>query len=149
MINKLTSAPKQGVVELGAIYLIWFAIPIIGVACPPAQRGTAHRGYPTERALAEDSPLLFLDHMHTTDIPDRVTSLFVRRCVYLAFFGPLPATPGESSPSDATGYTCDGDSSPLYVPEDNGMDTTLEEGQVVGHSQIEDNSQSGMELGRF
>ena len=29
------------------------------------------------------------------------------------------------------------------------MDTTFEEGQVVGHSQIEDDLQSGMELVRF
>lgn len=87
--------------------------------------------------------------MHTTDIPDRVTSLFVRRCVYLAFFGPLPATPKESSPSDVTGYTRDGDISPLYVPENNGIDTTFKEGQVVGHSQIKNNSQSRIELVRF
>ncbi|KAJ5808839.1 hypothetical protein N7474_010108, partial [Penicillium riverlandense] len=60
-------------------------------------------GYSDERALQHDRPYLFLDYMHATDTPDTVTTLFVRRCMYLAFFGPLPDFDMEVNNSPTSG----------------------------------------------
>ena len=42
------------------------------------------------QALLQNRPLLFLDHMHAAEVPDKIITIFVRCCVYLAFFGPQP-----------------------------------------------------------
>ncbi|KAE8397383.1 hypothetical protein BDV37DRAFT_292161 [Aspergillus pseudonomiae] len=55
-------------------------------------------GHPTLKALVQDRALLFLDHIHDAAVPDLVTTAFVRRCVYLAFFGARPAV-GQASNS--------------------------------------------------
>ncbi|PGG96174.1 hypothetical protein AJ79_09706 [Helicocarpus griseus UAMH5409] len=49
----------------------------------------ARCGMPQMRAHKQDSPLLFLDHLHTNTTPaaDTITTFFVRQCVYFAFFG--------------------------------------------------------------
>ncbi|PYH82469.1 hypothetical protein BO82DRAFT_401460 [Aspergillus uvarum CBS 121591] len=46
-------------------------------------------GIPQTRAHKQNSPLLFLDLLQTenTGISNTITSLFVRRCVYIAFLG--------------------------------------------------------------
>ncbi|KUL81736.1 hypothetical protein ZTR_09842 [Talaromyces verruculosus] len=95
-------------------------------ASPPVRR-RARCGHPTERALMEVSPFLFLDHMYATTIPDRVTSFFVRRCVYLKFFGPLTAASGEDGPFVVSDHSS-GPKSPLFVTQSDGMDTFDEDG---------------------
>jgi hypothetical protein len=97
-------------------------------ASPPVRR-KARCGYPTERALMEASQFLFLDHMHATTIPDRVTSFFVRRCVYLKFFGPLTAASGEDGPFVVSDPPS-GPNSPLFVTQSDGMDTLDEDGTM-------------------
>ncbi|KAE8132438.1 hypothetical protein BDV38DRAFT_297022 [Aspergillus pseudotamarii] len=47
-------------------------------------------GHPTLKDLMHDRSLLFLDNIHAATAPGRVTTAFVRRCVYLAFFGSQP-----------------------------------------------------------
>lgn len=63
----------------------------------------ARCGMPRTRTHKQDSPLLFLDRLHADDVgvADTITSFFVRRCVYFAFFG-KPARPGPID-SDQTG----------------------------------------------
>ncbi|EER43197.1 conserved hypothetical protein [Histoplasma capsulatum H143] len=51
----------------------------------------ARCGHPTIGALEQDCPLLFIDHLQATAIPNRVSTFFVRCCVYFAFFGPQPS----------------------------------------------------------
>lgn len=79
----------------------------------------ARCGMPTTRTHKQDSPLLFLDRLHADDVgvTDMITSFFVRRCVYFAFFG-KPARRGPPD-SDLTGNS-PGDMpwSPLFVAED-------------------------------
>ena len=76
---------------------------------------TARCGHPTMPALQQDRPLLFLDHLHAEDIPDKVTTFFVRRCVYLAFFGPRPTLRQEGVAS-AAATPLDLPMSPLFEP---------------------------------
>jgi hypothetical protein len=51
----------------------------------------ARCGMPQLKTHKQDSPFLFLDNIHTVSSPvfDNITTFFVRRCVYLAFFGKL------------------------------------------------------------
>jgi hypothetical protein len=45
-------------------------------------------GVPQTRTQRQDNALLFLDYLHAdVEVADTITSLFVRRCVYFAFFG--------------------------------------------------------------
>ncbi|KAA8652086.1 DUF3723 domain-containing protein [Aspergillus tanneri] len=83
-------------------------------------RPRARCGMPRMRTHKQDSPFLFLDLLHADDVgvADTITTLFVRRCVYFAFFG-KPTRPGPSG-GDHTGET-PGDIppwSPLFVGED-------------------------------
>lgn len=78
-------------------------------------------GLPHRNAQRQDSRLLFLDELHADNVPlDRkVTTLFVRRCFYFAFFGQLPeALP--LSPARTSSPSSDGSlpHSPLFVPDD-------------------------------
>ncbi|OJD25135.1 hypothetical protein ACJ73_03503 [Blastomyces percursus] len=65
-------------------------------------------------------PFLFMGHLHTDGVQmsERITTLFVRRCVYFAFFGkPSPRSSNElhsEPPADE----------PLFVPEDTPMEET-------------------------
>ena len=79
----------------------------------------ARRGMPQTRTHKQDSPFLFLDRLHADDFgfSDTITSFFVRRCVYFAFFG-KPARPVPTD-SDQTRELPGGiPSSPLFVGED-------------------------------
>lgn len=95
------------------------------VSTPPpillslSMKRRARCGHPTVPALLQDRPLLFLDPMHATEASDRVTTVFVRRCVYLAFFGPRPTLHpgGNQSPSSAADISPSMPMSPLFVPE--------------------------------
>lgn len=64
------------------------------------------------RMHKQDSPLIFLDHLHTNTMPvaDTITTFFIRCCVYFAFFGKTlsfqtgdgDADCDEASPPDNT-----------------------------------------------
>ena len=92
---------------------------------------------PQTRTHKQDSPLLFLDHLHADNIgvADTITSFFVRCCVYFTFFG-KPARHGPTD-SDQTGES-PGDMrwSPLFIVEEGpsgdhgfGMQATQQEGE--------------------
>jgi hypothetical protein len=52
----------------------------------------ARSGVPQTRTHVQDAPLLFLDRLHAdVDAADTITSFFVRRCVFFAFWGKSPA----------------------------------------------------------
>lgn len=77
----------------------------------------ARRGLPHRRDQKRDSRFLFLDNLHSSDLQlgGKVTTFFVRQCVYSAFFGRLP----DSSPVNAMKSQPFNDSrpdSPLFVP---------------------------------
>ncbi|EAW20712.1 uncharacterized protein NFIA_112360 [Aspergillus fischeri NRRL 181] len=78
-------------------------------------------GLPHQNAQRQDARLLFLDELHADNVPlDRkVTTLFVRRCFYFAFFGQLPETT-PLSPARTSSPSSDGSlpHSPLFVPDD-------------------------------
>ncbi|KAL2812033.1 hypothetical protein BDW59DRAFT_155380 [Aspergillus cavernicola] len=79
----------------------------------------ARCGIPQMGAHKQDSPLIFLDHLHADgiEVADTITTFFVRRCVYFAFFG-KSARPGPTD-YNQTGET-GGDTpwSPMFVGED-------------------------------
>lgn len=79
----------------------------------------ARRGMPQTRTHKQDSPMLFLDRLHADDVgvADTITSYFVRRCVYFAFFG-KPARPGPTGNDETRESPGDIPSSPLFVGED-------------------------------
>lgn len=79
----------------------------------------ARCGMPRTRTHKQDSSFFFLDRLHAdeVEVADTITSFFVRRCVYFAFFG-KPARPGPNN-SDQTEESPGGMSwSPLFVAED-------------------------------
>ena len=53
-----------------------------------AQRPARRCGLPSEDSYKRDAPLLFIQNMHREFSDQEITSFFVRRSVYLAFFGP-------------------------------------------------------------
>lgn len=63
----------------------------------------ARCGMPRTRTHKQDSRLFFLDRLHADDVgvADTITSFFIRRCIYFAFFG-KPARPGPTN-SEQTG----------------------------------------------
>lgn len=63
--------------------------------------------------------MLFLDHLHTDDVgvADTITSFFVCRCVYFAFFG-KPAQPRPTDSNKIRESPEDVSSSPLFIRED-------------------------------
>ncbi|RAK94832.1 uncharacterized protein BO80DRAFT_420270 [Aspergillus ibericus CBS 121593] len=79
----------------------------------------ARCGMPQTRTHKQDGPLLFLDRLQVEDagISDTITSFFVRRCVYIAFFG-KPAQPGPAENDPAEGSPGGHPGSPLFVEED-------------------------------
>ncbi|KAL4891360.1 hypothetical protein BDV59DRAFT_68017 [Aspergillus ambiguus] len=77
----------------------------------------ARCGMPRMRTHKQDSLLLFLDRLHAdVEVADTITTFFVRRCVYFAFFG-KPARSGTAG--DHTGHppTDNPPGSPLFVGE--------------------------------
>lgn len=82
---------------IGYIITCFDMIRLKGVVTVPLTRVSrsvprkSRSGHPTLKALVQDRALLFLDHIHTAAVPDLVTTVFVRHCVYFAFFGPHPA----------------------------------------------------------
>jgi hypothetical protein len=78
-------------------------------------------GLPHRNAQRQDSRLLFLDELHANNVPldTKVTTFFVRRCFYFAFFGQLPEalplSPAQTSPPSSDGSL---PHSPIFVPDD-------------------------------
>lgn len=59
-----------------------------GLLADSAMKLRTRAGEPQTRTHKQDGPLLFLDRLHAdVEVADNVTSSFVRRCVYFAFFG--------------------------------------------------------------
>ena len=101
----------------------------------PSMKRRACCGHPTMPALLQDRPLLFLDPMHVTETSDRVTTVFVRCCVYLAFFvlQPTLCPGGNPSQSSAADIPPSMPMSPLFVPESS---------QGPGHQPVPSNLQN-------
>jgi hypothetical protein len=81
----------------------------------------ARCGMPRMRTHKQDTPLLFVDRLHAeVEVADTITTFFVRRCVYFAFFGkPAQAGPIEDENDRETpGDTDVPPLSPLFVGED-------------------------------
>lgn len=81
----------------------------------------ARCGMPRMRTHKQDTPLLFVDRLHAeVEVADTITTFFVRRCVYFAFFG-KPAQPGPTEGESDRETPGDMDVpplSPLFVGED-------------------------------
>ncbi|KAJ6070728.1 hypothetical protein N7467_012047 [Penicillium canescens] len=94
----------------------------------------ARCGMPQLKTHKQDSPFLFLDNIHTVSLPvfDNITTFFVRRCVYLAFFGKLH----DFQLLDGQGHIGD-------VDQDMHRDTPLPEGQEDRELPVEDLSLPG------
>lgn len=81
-------------------------------------KARARCGMPRTGAHKQDSPFLFLDRLNADiETADTITTFFVRRCVYFAFFG-KSARPGPTD-YNQTGDT-GGDTrwSPMFIGED-------------------------------
>ncbi|PGG98898.1 hypothetical protein GX51_06545 [Blastomyces parvus] len=84
----------------------------------------ARCGLPHARAQQQDRRFLFLDQLHTNEMPagGKVSTLFVRRCVYFTFFGkPLTSPPPQHTWVGAATSASDPPNlpmSPLFVPDD-------------------------------
>ncbi|KAA8652798.1 hypothetical protein EYZ11_011222 [Aspergillus tanneri] len=113
------------------------------VLASPSVRPKARCGHPSVKALLQDRQFLFLDQMHAPEVPDRVTSRFVRRCVYLAFFGPRTDFGQEQqiSPLPPPEVPGSGPISPIFIADDGMMDYTLGDGQQQAHARSEDQRQ--------
>jgi hypothetical protein len=84
----------------------------------------ARSGFPQKKAHAQDAPHLFLDHVHANTPFAPLTTFFVRRCVYYAYFGKrllpeLTARRSEHSVSlrDTSPLFVDKSDSPGLAPE--------------------------------
>jgi hypothetical protein len=110
------------------------------VLVSPSVKRKARCGHPRVRDLLQDRPLLFLDHMHAADIPAKVTTFFVRRCVYLAFLGPRPTVRGEVQRSPPPSVPM----SPIFVSENSSMDGLELDLPNGGHVLSEDRPQGAV-----
>ncbi|KAI1906769.1 hypothetical protein LOZ65_006832, partial [Ophidiomyces ophidiicola] len=100
-----------------------YAAPIECRSSPDSSSGSetplrARCGLPHSKAQKHDRQFLFVDQVHTEDMPagEKVSTLFVRRCVYFAFFG-KPRHQARVGGSPPGGTTSTLPMSPLFVPE--------------------------------
>jgi hypothetical protein len=93
-------------------------------------KARARCGTPQKRTHKQDNLRLFIDYLHNDEvtISETITTFFVRRCVYFAFFGKpwshnrRYATHGVGPPGDSP------PPSPLFVGDDSispGLDTSI------------------------
>ncbi|EED20933.1 conserved hypothetical protein [Talaromyces stipitatus ATCC 10500] len=88
----------------------------------------ARCGLPSNEVQESDRRLLFLDHLHTAEAPvtETISTFYVRRCVYFAFFGRLPA---HLFTCPATVHSSEGSRhlrpsmSPLFLPQADRFET--------------------------
>ncbi|KAI1934753.1 hypothetical protein LOZ66_005608 [Ophidiomyces ophidiicola] len=115
------------------------------VLMSPSVKQRSRCGHPTVEALSQARSLLFLDRLDAIEMPDRVTTFFVRHCVYLAFFGPQSTSHQTECPPPCN--TVDPrpelPMSPLFVPERTPMDDLSREQDPQGQ---QDNSPSPARL---
>ncbi|KUL83669.1 hypothetical protein ZTR_11069 [Talaromyces verruculosus] len=88
----------------------------------------ARCGLPSNEVQESDRRFLFLDHLHTAEAPvaETISTFYVRRCVYFAFFGRLPAhlfTCPTTSHSPAASRDLRPSMSPLFLPQAGRLDT--------------------------
>lgn len=80
----------------------------------------ARSGLPSTYAQKRDRRFLFLHHLHTSSaIAETVSTWYVRRCVYLAFFGRLPDSYTAPFPASSVPHQplhTDVPASPLFLP---------------------------------
>jgi hypothetical protein len=104
----------------------------------------AQCGMPTIKAQRQDSPFLFLDHLHTNAVPvtERISMLFIWHCVYIAFLG-KPSSDGlnKFNESDSPPYSvC---TSPLFWGNEEAMQVDQE--QQLEPQQADDMAQAAQE----
>lgn len=98
----------------------------------------ARAGEPQTRTHKQDGPVLFLDHLHADiEAADNVTSFFVRRCVYFAFFGKSAWLTG--GPTNQTGNTGpDRPPSSMFVENDVALADTPAPDHNLPHEESEE-----------
>uniref|UniRef100_A0A093VHN0 Calponin likey domain-containing protein n=1 Tax=Talaromyces marneffei PM1 TaxID=1077442 RepID=A0A093VHN0_TALMA len=96
--------------------------PVVTFAANRRARG----GLPSRQAQKNDRRFLFIDHLHrNASTTEKVSTWFVRRSVYFAFFGrcfsPPPDAPAERTTEVANSTS---PRSPLFVPDDASVGTS-------------------------
>lgn len=94
-----------------------------GLLADSAMKLKTRAGEPQTRTHKQDGPLLFLDRLHAdVEVADNVTSFFVRRCVYFAFFGKsarvTTSNVNQAKDNDPDQEMGEMPSSPIFVEED-------------------------------
>jgi hypothetical protein len=81
----------------------------------------ARCGMPSIKAQRQDSPFLFFDHLYNdaVQVTERISTLFVRRCVYIAFFG-KPSSDGLNEFNEGN-WPSHVPTSPLFVEDEGAM----------------------------
>ena len=98
------------------------SLPVTPLVTSAANR-RARGGLPSRQAQKNDRRYLFIDHLHCAALAaEKVSTRFVRRSVYLAFFGRCFSPPLDV-PVERTSRFADSASplSPLFVPDDDNM----------------------------
>ncbi|KAJ5883437.1 uncharacterized protein N7473_010323 [Penicillium subrubescens] len=94
-----------------------------------------------KKAHAQDAPHLFFDYVHAETPFPPLTTLFVRRCIYFAYFGRRSSSKStaESSPHGITTR----DISPLFVSESDSPDPApdVQPGEVNPSWSVQENYQ--------
>ena len=88
----------------------------------------ARSGLPSTQTQKQDRRFLFIDRLHTSAVTptDTVSTWYVRRCVYFAFFGRTSSHPSRVA-ADTTPRSADS-LSPLFVPDDElGSEVNMQE----------------------
>ncbi|KAJ5588730.1 hypothetical protein N7537_011408 [Penicillium hordei] len=94
-----------------------------GLLADSAMKPKTRAGEPQTRTHKQDGPLLFLDRLHAdVEVADNVTSFFVRRCVYFAFFGKsarvVTSNVDQAEDTDPDQGMGEIPPSPMFVEED-------------------------------
>ncbi|OKP12985.1 hypothetical protein PENSUB_1328 [Penicillium subrubescens] len=101
----------------------------------------ARSGFPQKKAHAQDAPHLFFDYVHAETPFPPLTTLFVRRCIYFAYFRRRSSSKStaESLPHSITTR----DISPLFVNESDSPDPApdVQPGEVNPSWSVQENYQ--------
>lgn len=94
-------------------------------------------GKPSLETHEQEQNFLFLDQMESQPSDESISALFVRRCVYFAFFGrPSETPPTPIDEDDSTRHSSPHPPpSPLFVPEEH---NSLDDHQMTGISDVID-----------
>jgi hypothetical protein len=113
----------------------------------------ARSGVPQTRTHIQDAPLLFLDRLHAdVDAADTITSFFVRRCLFFAFWGKSPTVDPINNRrcgnlNTDQGFE-EGMESPLFVEKEHapGFDTSARHKGASGRSSVTGRSNASTRL---